>query len=194
MKRKIILFVSILSCFLFITLPQIPAIDYSMSREKTRNLATQLLPEDITNNEGLNKVVEERLNKIDEIHPLITSFENILSKTQSNFATSSIFGTILKFILSIIVLVLNILISVISIVSGLANKLFSTMVNLIVSIIKKILDLGTFIQKILDIAAIVITGLFGIILNLVVGFLTLIKDIIVTGVLRFTTHLYVIFL
>lgn len=165
MKKRTVLFLSILSTFLFLMLPHIPAIDYTLAKEKTTKSISQPL---------YSKDFEK-----DIVTPFLSIISHATSILQLKENPNSILTSILSFILSLIALVLNILVSVISIIAGLVNTLFNVTVNVIVGILKKILSLGSLLQRILDISASVITGLFGIILDIVVGLITIIKDVIV---------------
>ena len=180
MKRRKILLFSIISTFLFIMLPQIPAIDYSLTKKHTFNLATDATHKAVSIIKNGNEPTDKIGDTYDKITPFINQLEQIVSYLQQDSVVSSIIGSILKFILSIITLILNILITGINLFAGILNTVFSVTINLIFGIIKKVLNLGSILQNLLDMVASVLTGLFGIVLDIVVGFLTLLKDIIVS--------------
>lgn len=179
MNKRKVFFLSILTTFLVLMLPHIPAIDFTITKETVSHIASQSAPFEKIKDKKLSSFFNQEKIDIQKITPLFNLIEKISSHVKTDEEVNSILGTLLRFILSIIILILNILITTISIISGLANTLFSLTINFIVRIIKSILNLSSILQRIIDIIASIVTGLFGIALNLVVGLLTLIKDIIV---------------
>jgi hypothetical protein len=180
MKRRTLLMFSITSTFLFIMLPQIPAINYTKTKEQifhtiSENIIKYNTPIIVKNDN--NQINSET---IDQITVFLEKIHNVFSNKITETKDMPILKSLIYLILSIIVIILNLLITVIGIVSGLVNTVFSVVVNFLVGLLKKILNLGSLLQKLLDVFASIVSGLFGIVINIVVGLLGIIKDIIVS--------------
>ena len=180
MKRRTIFVLSVLSTFLFIMIPHIPAIQYTKTKEQIYQIISENTIED---NTFITEKIDHKTINSDIINKMTIVLEKIhifiLSKITET-KDMPILKLLINLILSIIVMILNILIIIINIASGLVNTVFSVAVNLLVGLFKKILNLGLLLQKILDVFASIVTGLFGIVLNIVVDLLSVIKDIIVS--------------
>jgi phage-related protein len=180
MKRRTLLMFSITSTFLFIMLPQIPAINYTKTKEQIfHTIADNFIKDDapITAKNDRDEINSEIITKMTV---LLEKINTVLTNGKTEITDMPILKSLINLILSIIIIIINLLITVISIVSGLVNTIFSVAVNFLVGLLKKILNLGSLIQKVLDVFASIVTGLFGIVLNIIVGLLEVIKDIIVS--------------
>ncbi|MBS3748842.1 MAG: hypothetical protein KGY65_05120 [Candidatus Thermoplasmatota archaeon] len=179
MKQRKIVFLTILSTFLFLMIPQIPAIDFTMTKNHTiESLAESIAIKDKNKNK-LVQLINTKLNQVDEKITIFTIQENLQTHISSEKNIPLVIGFLFNFIISIIVFVLNVLIIILSLISSLLNSIIGIIINLIFSVIKKVLNLGTILGGLLNIIANVITGLVAILLNVVVGILALIKDIII---------------
>jgi hypothetical protein len=192
MKRRTLLMFSLITTFLFIMLPQIPAINYTKVKEQFFNEITEdILKENLP---ITTKIDKDDTNQ-DTVKQMSVLFEKINNNVVLNGKTEimdisiiSILLSLLRILLkistnlliSIISIVLNLLTTVISIVSGLINTIFNIAINLLVGTIKKILNLSSLVKKLLDIFANIATGIFSIFLNIVVGLLSILKDIIIS--------------
>ena len=178
MKQRKIIFLTILSTFLFLMIPQIPAIDYTM----TKNHNIESLAESIgikdKNKNKLVQLINTKQNRIDEKVTIFKILENVKSPLNSEKNILFVVGSILNIIISIIVFVLNVLITILSLISGLLNTVIGIIINLIFSVIKQVFHLGAILSGVLDLIASVITGLVGILLKVVIIILGVIKDII----------------
>jgi hypothetical protein len=166
-------------------LPSIPAVEYNTTIEAIKSERIDELQLRINEclkrmqNVDFNQMAEKIKQSDREYFTQIAEegMENSLPRTNFNFLRA-LLTLLWKIFVRILGILLNLALIMINMIGSAIKVMFGLIVNFVNLFIQGLLNLGKFLSKVLDILAIIIKGIFTLLINTAIEILAIIKNII----------------